>query len=150
MVRSFGRGINTKELRSEIEINAPPGNVWEALIDCPGIPEPMRTEIRAGRVGAQLKVHLGAGRRGATFKMKLLRVVPALELRWKGHLWIPGLFDGEHIFEIKQLPDRRVLFVQREIFGGLFLPFLSGTLSDTERQFEEMNGALKERAEGPR
>jgi hypothetical protein len=138
-----------KELRSEIEINASPEKVWELLCDSPGIPEPMRSAIIDRRVGVQLKVKLGTrSGKGATFKMKLISVEPCRELRWKGHLWISGLFDGEHIFETKPLAEERVLFVQREIFGGLFLPFLSGTLNDTKREFEEMNMALKKQAEG--
>jgi uncharacterized protein YndB with AHSA1/START domain len=102
------RGINRKELRSEIEIDAPPERVWESLIDSPDIPQPVRSAIGERRVGEQLKVHLKPrGGRGATFRIKLLRVEPGRELRWRGHLWVRGLFDGEHTFEIKPLSDRR-------------------------------------------
>jgi hypothetical protein len=40
-----------------------------------------------------------------------------------------------------------VLFIQKERFSGLFVPFLSGTLKDTESGFEMMNHALKEESE---
>lgn len=136
-----------KEIHSQIEINASPEKVWSIFLDSPSIPNPLRNAIREHRIGEPMKVHLEAGRRGATFKIKLLVVEPRREIRWKGHLLISGLFDGEHMFEIKPLSSGRVLFVQREMFGGLFLPFLSGTLNDTKKEFEKMNKAIKDQAE---
>ncbi|HLE55364.1 MAG TPA: SRPBCC domain-containing protein [Thermoplasmata archaeon] len=61
---------------------------------------------------------------------------------------IPGLFDGEHIFEIEPAGAGRTRFVQREVFRGLLVPVLARSLDrDTKRGFEEMNRALKMRAE---
>lgn len=83
-----------------------------------------------------------------TFRPTVLKAEPNRELRWLGHLLIPGLFDGEHIFTIEPLGANRVRFVQREIFTGLLVPLLaSGLDTDTRRGFEEMNQALKVRAE---
>lgn len=83
-----------------------------------------------------------------TFRPKVLKAEPKHELRWLGHLLIPGLFDGEHIFTIESLAEDRVRFVQREIFKGILVPlFARGLDKDTRRGFEEMNRALKGRAE---
>jgi hypothetical protein len=61
---------------------------------------------------------------------------------------VPGLFDGEHSFTIQPLGENRVRFVQREAFKGLLVPLFGRSLdSNTQRGFEEMNRALKERAE---
>jgi hypothetical protein len=68
------------------------------------------------------------GSRGATLTVKLLTVNPFREIRWKGFFWIPGLFDGEHSFEILENQEELTRLVQRETFTGLLLPFLSGTL----------------------
>lgn len=67
------------------------------------------------------------------------------ELRWLGRLWLPGIFDGEHIFEIEPVDADRVRFVQCEQFNGILVPFFN--LDGTRRGFEAMNRALKERAE---
>jgi len=49
---------------------------------------------------------------------------------------------------LKQSGDAKTTFVQRELFGGLLLPFLTGMLrGETARGFGEMNRALKARAE---
>jgi hypothetical protein len=78
----------------------------------------------------------------------VLTVEPERELRWLGHLLVPGLFDGEHIFTIEPSGPDKIRFVQREIFTGLLVPlFARGLDTDTRRGFDEMNRALKERAE---
>ena len=83
-----------------------------------------------------------------TFRPTFLVAEPNRELRWLGHFWLPGLFDGEHSFSIEPLADRRVRFIQRERFKGLLVPFLSKMLDgDISRGFNEMNRALKLRAE---
>jgi hypothetical protein len=89
-----------------------------------------------------------SGANGMTFRPTVLKSEPNRELRWIGHLLIPGLFDGEHIFTIEPLGPNRVRFVQREIFTGLLVPlFARGLDTDTQRGFEEMNQALKVQAE---
>ena len=83
-----------------------------------------------------------------TFKPRVTRVVPEREFRWLGRFLFPGLFDGEHIFEIKPLSENRSSLVQREEFRGLLVPLLWGSLDTRTRQgFNEMNVALKLKAE---
>jgi hypothetical protein len=83
-----------------------------------------------------------------TFKPKVLTAEPNRELRWLGHLLVPGVFDGEHSFTIDPLEENRVRFVQREAFKGLLVPLFGRSLeTNTQQGFEEMNRALKERAE---
>ena len=59
-----------------------------------------------------------------------------------------GLFDGEHSFQIEALSGGRSRFVQSERFNGLLVGVFSSALDKTELGFEEMNAALKSRAEG--
>jgi hypothetical protein len=141
-----------KELRSEIEVNASPERVWRILTDFASFPQWNPFMRRAsGEVmkGAKLEVNMQpTGARSMTFRPTVLNVESNHELRWLGRLWIPGLFDGEHILTIEQLGENHVRFVQREIFRGLLVPFLSRSLDkDTKRGFDEMNKALKVRAE---
>ena len=146
-------GFNRKELTSEIEIEAPPERIWSILTEFDKFPEwnPFIREI-SGRIeqGQKLGVTLHPSG-GRTLKMSptLLTVEPSKELRWIGHLGVPGLFDGQHIFELKPTGSAKTIFVQREQFGGILLPFLTGMLrGETARGFSEMNEALKKRAEG--
>ncbi len=141
-----------KELRTEIEINAPAARVWHHLTDFAAFPEwnPFIRRIQGNLgAGSRLEVLLQAsGTKGMTFRPTVKKVEPNRELRWLGHLGIPGLFDGEHIFEITPAGTDRVRFVQREEFRGLLVPVLQRSLDrDTRRGFEEMNRALRSRAE---
>ena len=72
---------------------------------------------------------------------------PGRELRWLGRPLVPGVFDGEHRFLIERLGEGRVRFVQEESFRGLLVALTGGTLAKTESGFEQMNQALKARAE---
>jgi hypothetical protein len=143
-----------KEIRSGIEIQAPAGRVWQILTDVASFPQwnPFIRHARGTlREGERLEVFIQpSGARGMSFRPVVLSVEPEREVRWLGHLLVPGLFDGEHIFTIEPRGPGRVHFVQREIFTGLLVPlFARGLDTDTRRGFDEMNRALKERAEPP-
>ena len=86
---------------------------------------------------------------GMTFKPRVITVNPDQEFSWSGRLFIPGLFDGRHIFTILPLDDSRTMFIQREKFTGIMVPlfWLIGIIKNTRDGFEAMNQALKERAE---
>ena len=141
-----------KELRTEIEIQASDKRVWQLLIDFASFPQwnPFIRQAKGeAKVGARLQVHIQpSGASSMTFKPTVLKVEPNRELRWLGRLLMPGLFDGEHTFTIESLEANRIRFTQREVFTGLLVPLFARSLdTDTRRGFEEMNLALKERAE---
>jgi hypothetical protein len=141
-----------KELHSEIEIDASAELVWGVLTDFASYPEwnPFVRRISGEpKVGERLEVRLEPpGGRGITLKPTVLEAEPERELRWLGHLWVSGLFDGEHSLTIHRLGEDSVRFVQAETFTGVLVPMFARSLDDgTRRGFEEMNRALKERAE---
>ena len=141
-----------KQLHSETAISAPAERVWDVLTDFASYPQwnPfIRTISGQLASGERLEVRLEPpGGRGMSFKPKVLKAEPNRELRWLGHLFVAGLFDGEHSFVIQPLGENRVRFVQREAFRGLLVPLFARSLDNsTLRGFEEMNRALKERAE---
>ncbi|OLD64216.1 MAG: polyketide cyclase [Acidobacteria bacterium 13_1_40CM_2_68_5] len=135
---------------SQIEIEAPPHRVWDTLVDFDAYADwnPFIRKIGgAARPGGRLTVEIHPrGGRPMTFRPIVLRAQPHRELRWRGRLLLPGLFDGEHIFSIAPLSSTRVRFSQREKFSGLLVPLGRRMLLDaTLRGFEEMNQALERR-----
>jgi len=141
-----------KELHSQIEINASAERVWRLLTDFASYPQwnPFIRRISGEpTTGERLQVRLEPPEsRGITLRPKVLDAEPNHQLRWLGHLFVPSLFDGEHSFVIQPLGEDRVRFVQREAFRGLLVPLFARSLDNsTLRGFEEMNQALKERAE---
>ena len=82
------------------------------------------------------------------FKPKILKFIPNKEIRWIGHFIVPGLFDGEHIFEFLGNKNNTTTFIQREKFTGILVPFLKKLLDENTRHgFELMNKKLKEKCE---
>ena len=79
----------------------------------------------------------------------LLNFSPLKELRWKGQLLLPGVFDGEHYFQLSERADGSVRLMHGEVFSGMLVPiFFRGALRrGTELGFQAMNHALKQRAE---
>jgi hypothetical protein len=141
-----------RELRSEIAIAAPAERVWEVLTDFEVYPEwnPfMRSVLGSCETGSRLTVRIEPpGARAMTFKPTILTAEPERELRWLGRLLVPGLFDGEHRLTIEPLNGGGTRFVQSERFSGLLVGLFAKTLAATQRGFEQMNVALKTRAEG--
>jgi hypothetical protein len=140
------------EVRTEIEIDATAEQVWSILLDFPSHPEwnPFVRRIEGiAEVGDRLNVFIQPqGSRGMSFRPTILALVPNQELRWLGHFLLPGIFDGEHYFQISQLAPGRVRFVQGERFSGILVPFAKSSLDGgTKAGFSAMNQALKARAE---
>src|SRR4051812_27357319 len=88
------------------------------------------------------------GGRAMTFKPTLLVADPGKQLRWRGHFLVPGIFDGEHYFEMTPHGDDQTRFVHGERFSGLLVSMAKSALEGgTRAGFVAMNKALKARAE---
>jgi len=136
-----------QSIHTEIWINVPAERVWQTLMISRAIPPEIRTAILERKVGCPLKVPMSSGGRSVTLTVTLLTADPHREIRWKGHLWVLGLFDGEHKFEIREETEGRTLLIQSEMFSGLLLPLFSRTLVETRKAFESANTAIKDLAE---
>lgn len=140
-----------QKIQSQIEINAPAEQVWQILTDFAAFPQwnPFIPRISGeAKRGGSLEVRLQAPDSvGMTLRPTVLEAEPNREFRWVGRLVIPGLFAGEHSWTLEPLGPNRVRFIQHETFTGLLVPFFRRILTATLRGFEEMNQALKVRAE---
>jgi hypothetical protein len=140
-----------KEVYSEIQIKASASVVWGILTDFEKFGEwnPFITEI-SGKLkeGSELRVFMEPpNSKGMEFKPTLKKVETEKKIQWLGKVWIPKLFDGEHRWIINQIDDNTVLFIQKERFTGIFVPFFSKLLKNTKSGFEMMNQNLKQRSE---
>ena len=142
-----------QHLHSEIEIGAPAQRVWHVLTDFAAYSSwnPFIRAIRGDlSLGARLEVTIHPdGGKAMSFKPKLVALELQKELRWKGRLLLPGVFDGEHYFQLNSTSAGSVRFVQGERFSGLLVPLVlrGSMLAGTLRGFAAMNQALKARAE---
>ena len=142
-------------LHTEIEIAASVEQVWAVLSDFTSYPEwnPfIKSVAGVPEQGTRLKVTIQpSGGKAMSFSPIVLTAEPGRELRWLGRVLLPGIFDGEHRFVIERLGKGKLRFQQSERFSGLLVGLLRRSLDrDTKRGFEEMNLALKARAEAVR
>lgn len=139
-------------LHTEIDIAAPAAVVWDVLIDLdryrdwnPFIVESTGTPA----VGQRLTNRLHPpGSKAVTFRPTVTDVEERRSFEWLGRLWLPGLFDGRHRFELSSTVSGGTAFTQSEHFTGLLVPLLRRSLdAGTAAGFAAMNTALKDRAE---
>ena len=140
------------QLHSEININASVEQVWSVFMDFEKYPEwnpfilSITGEAKKGETIQAILLNPGSSK--MKFTPKVLSFDPGREFRWLGHLFFPGLFDGEHYFQFSQNLDGSTRFVQGESFRGILVPLLKNMLNTkTQKGFELMNAALKERVE---
>jgi hypothetical protein len=140
-----------KEICTEIEIQASPDKVWQALTDLDKYPEwnPfIHHAIGTAKVGEKVDITFRSGSKDMTLHCTVVKVELNKELIWKYHVMLPGLFRGEHSFTIEPIENNGVRFMDKEIFNGL-LVFTQAKDIDTNSRhdFEAMDKALKVRAE---
>jgi len=139
------------QLRTEIEIDAPPSVVWRVLTDgsCYHEWNPFITTFEGPLTeGARLTVVMSPPD-GSDFRIhpQVLKVEPEKHLRWKGKVMAEFFFSGEHYFTLTPLPGGKTRVCHGEDFGGFFLKFFAKQMSSAARGFVFMNNALKRRAE---
>jgi len=139
------------ELRTELVIDAPPERVWEVLTDFRAYQEWNPFISRIGgelSVGQKLSVTLSPPEgRDWSFRPSVLVCDAPRELRWLGHLWFKGLFDGEHFFQCHEAEDGQTRFVHGENLNGLLVKHVLPMITNVQRGFVYMNQALKRRVE---
>jgi len=141
-----------KQIRTEIEILSTPARLWGVLTDFEQYPvwNPFIKKITgSGEKGEKLEVCIEPpGQKGMVFHPTVKEVEANKRLRWLGRVLLPGVFAGEHIFEITEVKENSLTFVQRENFSGLLVPILWSSMEGPTRNgFSAMNLALKQRVE---
>jgi hypothetical protein len=142
-----------EKIETVIEIAAPPARIWGVLVDFNRYPEwnPFIPSVKGkAETGEQLEVLIQPpSQKAMQFRPVVLRADRERELRWRGKLFVPGLFDGEHSFTIEPIAVGRSRLRHSETFTGLLVPLLAKQLrTSTRAGFEQMNFALKQRVEG--
>ncbi|GIE91532.1 SRPBCC domain-containing protein [Actinoplanes regularis] len=135
-------------LRTEVDIAAPPEDVWQHLIDLRAYRawNPFITEAAGNvAVGERLTIRVQAGDRASTLRPTVTVADPGRVFEWIGQIGIPGLFSGRHRFELAP-NGTGCRLVHSETFHGLLVRPLRRSLETATRAgFEAMNDALAHR-----
>jgi hypothetical protein len=131
-----------------VSIRASPRRIWGLLTDSAGFPRWNSTvtsiegQISLGQKLA-VRVPLAPGR---VFKPKVVEFEPERRM-----VWADGqapMFAGRRTYELKAL-EGFVEFSMVEVFSGVMLPLIKGSLPDFGPAFEQYAADLKREAERP-
>ena len=142
-----------KNIETTIVIDAPVEKVWQELTQHQSYPDwnPFIKSISGfGQVGETIQVTIQPeDGKAMQFTPKVLVNKQNQEFRWKGKLFMKGLFDGEHYFKLEVMSKNQTCFIHGEIFQGLLSGILLKQIGEsTLKGFQSMNKALKKRVEG--
>jgi hypothetical protein len=142
-------------IKTAIDIAASAEMVWRVLTYFPDYPKwnPFLVSIQGSlSPGQRLKIQARLSQdREYKFSPRVVKVIPATELRWRRWRFIEGVFDREQAFFIVPNGIKGVRFIQREHFSGLLVSLVMPFITEkTLRAFNLMNLALKRTAEAKR
>lgn len=141
-----------KVVETEIDIHASKEKVWNILVDFENYPNwnPFILSIRGDlKVRKRLEVIVQPpGSKKFRFKPRVTSYKQYHGFSWLGSVLVYGLFDGHHVFEIKENSNGTSKLIHRESFSGLLVPLMWKQLSGkTHEGFNQMNRKLKDLAE---
>jgi uncharacterized protein YndB with AHSA1/START domain len=138
-VTTDGRAEKTKQtFRMEcgvsINIRATPERVWSLLTDAAGFPAWNSTvQSMEGRIalGQKLRVRVPAAPK-RVFTLKVSAFDAARRMVWRSGA-LP-MFRGVRTFTLSPRGDGSIDFSMVEVFDGIMLPMIAGSLPDSRRR----------------
>lgn len=144
---SVNENIMKGQINTSINIKASAESIWKILMDFENYSawNPFIKSIN-GKVEQGQKIHVEID--GMKFQPRVQVFDRNREFQWLGHLFIPGIFDGQHRFQLEDNGDGTTTFRHSERFSGILVGAMKKMLKEkTTPGFMAMNEALKERAE---
>lgn len=127
-------------------IQAPVGRVWALMTDAAGFPRWNSTvKSLEGRIAAGQTIRLVAAiAPERTFNLAVIEFTPEKRMVWSdGNV----MFKGVRTYTFEPRPDGSTDFSMAEVYTGLMLPLIAGSLPDFRPSFEQYAADLKRTAE---
>lgn len=121
--------------------------IWALLTNAEGFPgwnstvTSLKGVIALGQT-LELRVPLSPNR---VFKPKVSRFEPGVTMEWSDGM--APMFKGVRTFRLSPNPDGSTDFSMSEVFAGIMLPMIKGSLPDFRPAFEAYASDLKREAE---
>lgn len=128
-------------------IAATPERIWSLLTDADGFPRWNSTVTKIDgpiELGQKLALTVPAAP-GRVFKPKVTRLEPQKEMEWSDGM--APMFRGVRTFTLTPQSDGSTEFTMVEVFTGIMLPMIKGSLPDFGPVFETYAADLKREAE---
>jgi hypothetical protein len=146
-------GNKLQEIKTDIEISAPPSKVWPILTDINNWQEwsPIIKESHGtASVGSELTITMIGkedGKDGPKYNPIITELDEPNHLRWRAHMLAGFIFTNYKIFELEETSSGTRL-THTESFKGLLAPIFCGQMEKgVPPMLNSMNKALKDLAE---
>jgi len=145
-------GNAMREIRTEIEIAAPPTKVWSILTDFDNWKNwnPIVNQASGvASLGSELSVTMRGddGKDGPKYMPIITKFEEPKFFRWRGKMIAEFLFTNDKVFELEETGSGTRL-IHKELFSGMLVPmFWSKFDKGVPPMLKSMNDALKRKAE---
>lgn len=147
------KGNDMQEIRTEIDIAAPPEKVWDILMDFNKWQEwspIVRKSSGTAALGNALQftmVGKTEGEDGPTYSPIIEEMNKPSLFRWRANMMAGFIMTNDKVFELEATPTGTKL-IHKELFKGLLAPvFCTQMEKGVPPMLNSMNKALKELAE---
>jgi hypothetical protein len=135
------------ECAVQCDIKAPASRIWALLTDAPGFPR-WNTTVTSLEgpiaLGNKVTIRVPAAPKRA-FRPTVTLFVPNAEMVWSDGM--APMFKGVRTYTLAPKQDGTTEFTMREVFAGVMLPLIKGSLPDFGPIFETYASDLKREAE---
>lgn len=128
-------GSTPVEISTEIEIEAPPEEVWEVLVKVDAWPAWNKTVAKASgnaSLGSELDLTMFANdgvSDGPRYKPVIVKLDPPALLEWRATMISGFVFTNDKVLELKQTATGTKL-IHIERFSGMLVPLFGGKMQD--------------------
>lgn len=153
IIYSAIEGRNMQEIKTEIEISAPPAKVWKIITDIDRWQEWSPT-INASQgvasIGSKLSITMMSeekGKDGPKYNPIILKLEEPKYFHWRAHMMAEFIFTNDKIFLLEEISTGTKV-THLETFKGLIAPMFRGKMEKgVPPMLNLMNKALKDIAE---
>ncbi len=146
------KGNTMREIRTEIEIAAPPTKVWSILTDFnnwkdwnPIINQASGTASLGSELSMTMRGEDGKG--GPKYMPIVINFEEPKFFRWRAKMMAGFLFTNDKVFELEETGSGTRL-IHKELFSGMMVPIMWSKFDEgVPPMLNSMNDALKRRAE---
>ncbi len=146
-------GSELQEIKTEIEISAPPSKVWAIITDINNWKKwsPIIKDSRGTvSVGSELSITMigkDEGKDGPKYNPIITELKEPNYLSWRAHMLAGFIFTNYKIFELEETGSGTRL-THKELFKGLLAPVFCGQMEKgVPPMLNSMNKAMKDLAE---
>ncbi len=146
-------GSKMQEIKTEIEISAPPSKVWGIITDINNWQEwspIIKASHGIASVGSKLGITMTGkenGKDGPEYNPVITELEEPNYFRWRAHMMAGFIFTNYKIFELEETNSGTRL-THKEMFSGLLAPVFCGQMEKgVPPMLNSMNEALKDLAE---